>query len=246
MKTWALGKAVLGFLCLAPLAYSTTHPAAAGRKQSAGSFSSLQARAHSALSTVNGALKLPGLQHPVTVLRDRWGVPHIYAQNEHDLFFAQGFVAAQDRLFQMELWKRVGQGRLAEVLGQTFLERDINARLLQYRGDMKAEYASYAPDTLEILTAFTDGINAFIATAKTAGKLPVEFKYAGFEPEPWKPEDCLTRMAGFPMTNNARAELYHAELVATLGAEKAAQLIDISPKIPLDPAPGVDYSGLKE
>jgi penicillin amidase len=205
-----------------------------------------RAEAKAALAQISGTLKLAGLTQPVEVLRDKWGVAHIFAKNQHDLFFAQGFVAAQDRLFQMELWKRVGQGRLAEVIGPAFLERDVNARLLQYRGDMQAEYASYGPDTREILTAFTDGINAFIATAKPSGRLPIEFKYAGFGPEPWKPEDCLTRMAGFPMTNNARAELYHAELVATLGAEKAAQLLDLSPKIPLDPAPEADYTGLKE
>ena len=100
---------------------------------------SLESRAHALLSTTAGTLKLRGLQQPVTVLRDSWGVPHIYARNQHDLFFAQGFVAAQDRLFQMELWKRSGQGRLAEVLGPSALQRDINARLLRYRGDMKAE-----------------------------------------------------------------------------------------------------------
>src|SRR5512146_3130428 len=94
---------------------------------------------------VNKSLKTPGLNEPVEVLRDHWGVAHIYARNQHDLFFAQGFVASQDRLFQMELWKRVGQGRLAEVLGPTFLERDVNARLLQYRGDWNAEFNSYSP-----------------------------------------------------------------------------------------------------
>lgn len=205
-----------------------------------------RAEAQAALAQTSGTLKLAGLTQPVEVLRDKWGVAHIFAKNQHDLFFAQGFVAAQDRLFQMELWKRVGQGRLAEAIGPAFLERDVNARLLQFRGDMQAEYASYGPDTREILQAFTDGINAFIASARHAGKLPVEFKYAGFAPEPWKPEDCLTRMAGFPMTGNARAELYDAELVAALGPDKAARLLDLSPKIPLDPAPGVDYSGLKE
>jgi penicillin G amidase len=205
-----------------------------------------RAEAQAALAQSSGTLKLTGLRARVEVLRDKWGVAHIFAKNQHDLFFAQGFVAAQDRLFQMELWKRVGQGRLAEVIGPAFLERDVSARLLQYRGDMQAEYASYAPDTREILSAFTEGINAFIASAKSAGKLPVEFKYAGFEPEPWKPEDCLTRMAGFPMTGNARAELYHSELISTIGPQIAGQLLDLSPKIPLDPAPGVDYTGLKE
>src|ERR1700691_1291224 len=132
-------------------------------------------------SVIRGNLKLPGLQQSVKVLRDRWGVAHIYAQNQHDLFFAQGFIAAQDRLFQMELWKRSGQGRLAEVLGSSALYRDINARRLQYRGDWNAEYSSYAPDTLAILKAFTDGINAYIAQIGRPGgpALPIEFRIAG-------------------------------------------------------------------
>src|SRR3984893_14568298 len=117
--------------------------------------------AQKALAVVSGQLRMPGLERPVHVLRDRWGVAHIYAQNQHDLFFAQGVVAAQDRLFEMELWKRAGQGRLAEILGPTLLFRDVNARLLRYRGSMDAEWTSYSPDAREILTAFTDGINAF-------------------------------------------------------------------------------------
>jgi len=206
----------------------------------------MQARAQSALSTTSGTLKIAGLQHPVKVLRDRWGVPHIYAQNQHDLFFAQGFVTAQDRLFQMELWKRVGQGRLAEVLGPNYLQRDINARLLAYRGSMADEYASYAPDAREILEAFTQGINAEIARRLTPGGpgLPLEFQLAGFKPEPWKPEDCLTRMAGFPMTRNSVAELLHAKLVTLIGAKKASELLGLDPPVVLDPAPGEDLSNL--
>src|SRR5258707_5397695 len=79
----------------------------------------LAERAKKALAVLDGTLKAPGLEKNVMVLRDKWGVPHIYAESQHDLFFAQGFVAAQDRLFQMELWKRAGQGRLAEILGPT-------------------------------------------------------------------------------------------------------------------------------
>src|SRR6266568_2679550 len=116
--------------------------------------STFSQQAQAALSATTGTLQVPGLKQPVEVLRDRWGVAHIYARNQHDLFFAQGFVASQDRLFQMELWKRTGQGRLAEILGPAFLARDANARLLRYRGNMKAEYESYAPDTKEILDAF--------------------------------------------------------------------------------------------
>lgn len=207
---------------------------------------SLDARAHDALSPMNGKLLVTGLAEPVDVLRDRWGVAHIYAKNQHDLFFAQGFVVAQDRLFQMEMWKRAGQGRLAEVLGPSAVERDINARLLQYRGDMKKEYASYSPDTEKILRAFTDGINAEIRSLTASGGpgLPLEFQLAGFAPEPWKPEDCLNRMAAFSMTGNAFSELRDAELIAKLGVQRASAVLSLDPKVELDPAPGVNFAGL--
>jgi penicillin G amidase len=206
----------------------------------------MQEQAKAAVSTIQGKLKVRGLQKPVDVLRDRWGVAHICAQNQHDLFFAQGFVVAQDRLFQMELWKRSGEGRLAEILGAAALSRDINSRLLRYRGDMNAEYRSYAPDTKEILEAFTDGINAFIADRKRPNGpgLPIEFRIAGFEPENWKPEDCLNRMAAFSMTGNAFRELQHAQLVAAVGAEKAGQLLNLDPVVALDPPPNADFHGL--
>src|SRR5215207_897913 len=80
-------------------------------------------------------VSLPGLLEPVEVLRDRWGIPHIYARNTHDLFFAQGYVAALDRLWQIDLWRRTGTGKLAEVLGPSALGRDRIARAVQYRGD---------------------------------------------------------------------------------------------------------------
>lgn len=207
---------------------------------------SLRGRAAEALSPIKGNLTAPGLKGPVEVFRDRWGVPHIYAKNEHDLFFAQGFVVAQDRLFQMELWKRAGQGRLAEVLGSSAVERDVNARLLRYRGEMKAEYESYSPDSEAILRAFTDGINAEIRslTGKDGPGLPIEFQLAGFAPEPWQPEDCLNRMAAFAMTGNAFSELRDAELITKFGAEKGGELLALDPKVKLDAAPGLDFTGL--
>src|SRR6201997_1784863 len=206
----------------------------------------LQQRAVMSLAVIRGSEQVPGLYNTVRIRRDRWGVAHIYAGNQHDLFFAQGFVAAQDRLFQMELWKRSGQGRLAEVLGPGALQRDINARLLRYRGEMKAEYESYSPDTREILEAFTSGINAYIATVSGPGRpgLPIEFQMVGFSPEPWRPEDCLNRMAAFSMTGNAFSELAHAEAVAALGAEKATSLFDFDPPVGLEPAPGISFAGL--
>jgi penicillin G amidase len=210
------------------------------------SFQSLDKRARDLLSPIHGKLVVTGLKEPVNVLRDHWGVAHIYANNQHDLFFAQGFVVAQDRLFQMEMWKRAGQGHLAEVLGPLAVQRDINARLLRYRSDMKTEYESYSPDTEAILRAFTDGINAEIRSLKANGGpgLPIEFQLAGFEPEPWKPEDCLNRMAAFSMTGNAFSELRDAELVAKLGVKKASAVLSLDPKVELDPAQGVDFHGL--
>src|SRR5580693_910289 len=207
---------------------------------------SQDARAKAALAIIRGTLNVHGLQQGVRVQRDRWGVAHIYAQNEHDLFFAQGFVVAQDRLFQMELWKRSGQGRLAEILGPSYVKRDTAARLLRYRGDMDAEYKSYSPDTKEILEAFTSGINAYIAEIQKPGGigLPLEFQLAGFKPEPWQPEDCLNRLAAYSVTGNGASELHNAQLIGLLGAEKAAELLELDPPVKLDPAPGMDLSGL--
>lgn len=194
----------------------------------------------------SASLHMPGLHQPVRVLRDSWGVAHIYAKNQHDLFFAQGVVAAEDRLFQMEVWKRAGQGRLSEILGESYLQRDINARALQYRGDMRPEYASYAPDAQAILKAFTDGINAYIAGLGRPGgsAMPAEFQLAGFTPDEWHPEDCLNRMAAFSMTGNAISELTSARALSELGPRRAAQALHFDPPVVLDPAPGIDLSGL--
>jgi acyl-homoserine lactone acylase PvdQ len=110
------------------LAFTLAFAAAASAQSAAQTApASLDARAKAALALIHGTLKVRGLQQTVRVQRDHWGVAHIYAQNEHDLFFAQGFVVAQDRLFQMELWKRSGQGRLAEILGSSFVKRDVSA-----------------------------------------------------------------------------------------------------------------------
>jgi penicillin amidase len=225
------------------VAFSLTMVRAASPQTDA---ASLEARAKAALAVVRGTINVRGLRQSARVQRDHWGVAHIYAQNEHDLFFAQGFVVAQDRLFQMELWKRSGQGRLAEILGPSFVKRDVSARLLRYRGDMDAEYKSYAADTREILEAFTSGINAYIKEIQKPGGigLPLEFQLAGFQPEPWKPEDCLNRLAAYSVTSNGVSELHNAQLVRLLGGEKAAELLELDPPVKLDPAPGVDFSGL--
>src|SRR2546422_10695235 len=125
MKRFMFGMAVLGAFLLpsAPRAAETSE--------------SLLQRATAVLAQLDGAIAIPGLKEPVEVLRDRWGVPHIYAQNADDLFFAQGFVVAQDRLFQLDLWRRLAVGETAEILGRPGLEGDRFARLLKYRGPLE-------------------------------------------------------------------------------------------------------------
>src|SRR3954467_10797491 len=116
----------------------------AGAQSNTSSFKQL---AKASLSQIDGTLHAPGLKDEVEVLRDRWGVPHIYAKNMDDLFFAQGYVQAQDRLWQMEMWRRIGDGPLAEVMGPSAVARDQQARLLMYRGPFDdKEYASYHPE----------------------------------------------------------------------------------------------------
>ena len=202
----------------------------------------LREQARSRLAQIEGSITLEGLEKKVEVLRDRWGVPHIYAETQRDLFFAQGFVAAQDRLYQIEIWRRTGAGELAEVFGPDFIERDRMARLVRYRGDMDAEWESYSPDTKEIATAFTAGINACIQQA--GDRLPVEFELLDFKPGEWKPEHCILRIAGLMMTRNARQEVARAEMVAKLGVEITEKYFPTDPYRKLDPDPGVDLAGI--
>ncbi len=198
------------------------------------------ARARTVLSQVAGDLRLPGLIEPVEVLRDRWGIAHISAKNSHDLFFAQGFVAAQDRLFQIDMWRRIGVGETAEILGEQALEGDRFARLMLYRGDMLAEWKSYSPDTQDIATAFTQGINAYIDQAGT--RLPIEFQIAGYAPRKWKPEDVLSRMSGIIMTSNWQREIARARLIAKVGVEQARLIAPTDPPRAFAAVPDLDLN----
>jgi penicillin amidase len=202
----------------------------------------LKEQALGALSQTEGRIKLEGLQKPVKVLRDEWGIAHIYAETQDDLFFAQGFVAAQDRLWQMDMWRRAGEGKLAEVLGPRAVERDRFARLIRYRGDMKAEYESYAPDAKQIIEAFVRGVNAQIAVSKD--RLPIEFQLMGSKPEPWTPEVCLTRLAGYVMTRNASTEIQRAQLAREFGKEFVDEWIETEPKRKVEIPEGLDLAGI--
>ena len=150
------------------------------------------------LAQLDGEVTLDGLRESVEVIRDRWGVPHIYAQNQHDLFFAQGFIAAQDRLFQIDLWRRMAVGEIAEIEGPAGIEADRFSRLVKFRGDLNEEWQSYSPDAREIATSFTDGINAYID--HIGDRLPIEFQELNYRPQKWEPADCLGRMSGVVMS----------------------------------------------
>ena len=196
------------------------------------------------LAQIEGTISIDGLEEPVEILRDRWGVAHIYAETVRDLFFAQGFVAAQDRLYQIEIWRRTGAGELAEVFGPEYVSRDRIARLVRYRGDMEAEWASYSPRSREIAEAFTSGINAYIE--RNRGNLPIEFDLLGFEPGVWEPEHVLLRVAGLLMVRNVSQEIARAKMVAQLGVDATQRWYPTDPERELRPDPDVDLAGIDD
>ena len=190
-------------------------------------------------------LRVPGLEAGVEILKDLWGVSHIYAETEHDLFFAQGYSAARDRLFQFEIWRRQATGTVSEILGPRELERDRGARLFRFRGDLEAELNHYHPRGAEIIRAFTDGINAYIAeTERDPGLLPVEFEMLGIRPQPWTPEVVISRHQGLLM--NIGQELDLGMAVAAVGPEKVKEVSYFHPGEPdIDLDPAIDGSLLR-
>lgn len=169
-------------------------------------------------------LNVKGLQQPVEVLRDRWGVNHIYAKNEHDLFFVQGYLAAQDRLFQLEMWRRQATGTVAELLGPRELKRDVGTRLFKFRPqNLDAELNQYHPHGSLIVRSFVAGINAYItAINQTPDKLPFEFKTLKTKPGLWTPEVVISRHQG--LLSNIRDELNYGRLVHLIGADSLRAL----------------------
>ncbi|MCC6590720.1 MAG: penicillin acylase family protein [Bryobacterales bacterium] len=186
--------------------------------------------------------RLAGLNKPVEILRDKWGIPHIYAQTQQDLFFAQGWITAKDRLFQLDLWRRVGTGKLAEVLGPEALNRDRIARLVRFRGDWNAEWQSYSPDAKEIATAFTSGINAYIKSLD--GKRPLEFRIAGFDPGLWAPEDVTARIAGLLMIRNIAREVQRAQDIERFGLDTVQKFLPPDPFVKIEIPHGLDLRGI--
>ncbi len=191
-------------------------------------------------------LTLSGLEKPVEIIRDEYGVNHIYALTEHDLFFVQGYSAAKDRLFQFEIWRRQASGTVSEILGARELKRDIGVRLFKFRGDLNKEFSHYHPRGVAIINAFTDGINAYVAeTEKDPSLLTMEFELLGIKPGYWTPDLVVSRHQG--LLGNLPSELQIGRAVALLGPEQVKRIKVFEPGEPditLDP--GIDPDGLFE
>lgn len=187
-------------------------------------------------------LQVSGLSEPVEILIDRWGVAHIYARNQADLFFAQGYNAARDRLFQLEIWRRRVTGTMAEIQGPKALDRDIGARLFRPRITLAQEMNHYHPQGEQIITAFVAGINAYIKhTEHHPELLPIEFRLLGITPQPWTPEVVISRLGGIFM--NLEAEVLAAAGVQAMGPEKTRMMLNLHPGTPeLSAADGVDLA----
>lgn len=181
-----------------------------------------------------------GLQAPAKVIVDRWGIAHIRAGTVHDAFFAQGWNAARDRLWQIDLWRKRGLGHLAASFGPNYVAQDRAARLLLYRGSMAAEWAHYPAGARAETEAFVAGINAFVA-AIAAGheKLPREFALTGTSPERWSADDVV-RIRSHALVSNVAEEVERARLFCDGGAAYAAMHRPIAPAHAIKVPAGLD------
>src|SRR5690554_3054262 len=136
-----------------------------------------------ALPDYSEDLRIPGLRDEVVVIRDTFAIPHLYARNERDLYRSTGYVMAQDRMWQMDLLRRVTQGRLSEVMGRDLMNTDLLMRALRIQEKSEKVLAATAPEIIRALEDFSAGVNHYLDTHP----LPPEFKLLGYEPEPWQP-----------------------------------------------------------
>ena len=184
--------------------------------------------------------EVEGLEGDAEILIDKWGIPHIYAEHHYDAFFVQGFNAARDRLWQIDLWRRRGLGQLSEVLGSNFVEQDKAARLFLYRRSMFREWLAYGSDAKAIATAFTNGINAYVKLVQTdAAPLPPEFELLDYQPANWRPEDVV-RIRSNGLWRNVINEVHRANVICTHGIETDAKRRKLEPEWQLEVPEGLE------
>ena len=173
-----------------------------------------------ALPQLDGAVRLPGLSAPVTVIRDQHGVPTIEAQSLEDLFYAQGYVTAQDRLWQMDIIRRFAAGELSEILGSSVLEHDREQRILGLREMARKSVEALSLRDRAYFQAYSRGVTTYTATHLE--HLPIEFRILGYQPKPWTIEDCMLLGARLVQDLNHgtyRSALIRERVLAKLGPE---------------------------
>jgi penicillin amidase len=194
--------------------------------------------AQSSFPRTSGEVKISGLNLPVDIYRDSYGIPNIYAQTTHDLFFAQGYVHAQDRFWQMDFWRHIGSGRLSEMFGKNELATDTFLRTLGWARVAQKELEVMPADEIALLQAYADGVNTYLADHKGAA-LSLEYAVLklltpGYSPEPWQPLNTLTwgkAMAWDLGSSRMDSEIEHAILLRSLTAD---QMADLFPPYPSD------------
>lgn len=182
------------------------------------------------LPTIEGRLNLVGLNQEVIVIRDDKGIPKITAQNDSDLYKAQGFIHAQDRLFQMDLARRQASGRLSEVVGKAAIENDKKFLIFSLRRAAEKSYEIYSDEAKKVLQDYADGVNAFIEYAKSKNKLPYEFTLLGYQPEKWTPIDSLTigKYMAYDLGGHWSYQAFNNWTLNHLGVEKFKELNSIA------------------
>lgn len=184
--------------------------------------------------------EVDGLEKPAEIIVDEWGVPHIYAQTHYDAFFVQGFNAARDRLWQIDLWRRRGLGLLSEVFGEQFVEQDRANRLFLYRGDMYREWLAYGSDAKRIAESFAAGINAYIdLTSGHPELLPPEFDLLDYRPSRWEASD-IVRIRSHGLLRNVSNEVRRARIACLADIETSAYWKFLEPEWTTEIPQGLD------
>jgi len=181
---------------------------------------------------MKGDHSLEGLQSEVKIIRDQWGVPHVFARNEKDLFFGCGYVHAQERMWQMDLFRKAGFGRLSEIFGKRTVENDKLMRNLGLKEAASRDYTKLSEGMKELLLSYCDGINAWICRRRW--NWPPEFLLLRYRPEPWRPMDSLIikEVMAFLLCTDFRSEILRAQLVKHQGAQKASEILEEGIEIP--------------
>ncbi len=195
-----------------------------------------------AMPDYSGAAALPGLAAEVRVYRDRWGVPHIFAASGNDAARAQGYIHASERLFQMEMQRRAGQGRLSELAGEEMLGVDRFIRTLGFYRLAQSSFAALSPEARSYLEAYAEGVNAWLAAHKN--RLPPELIAMGAAPEPWTPADSIVwgKLMALKLSGNYKQEMLRGRLAELMSARRMAELFPEMPgPVTIEPRNGVAH-----